>query len=221
MRHFDEIWSIAAKRKDGDEALKALIASPYSTRDAATLPADRWLSLFTKCVFQAGFNWKVVESMWAGFEEAFNGFDVHHCAMLHDEDFERLVSNKSIVRHGPKIKAVQANAIFLQQLAREHDSAAAAFTNWPGSDYSGLLLMLKKRGSRLGGATGQYAMRFAGVDSYILSHDVTTRLIAEGIIDKAPTSQKAMKQVQDAFNNWTTQSGRSLTEISRVLAFSV
>jgi hypothetical protein len=50
---------------------------------------------------------------------------------------------------------------------------------------------------------------------------VTARLIAEGVIDKAATSQKAMTSVQDAFNTWLRQSGRSLTEISRVLAMSI
>ena len=95
------------------------------------------------------------------------------------------------------------------------------YWGWPRDDYAGLLRMLKKRGSRLGGNTGQYFLRFMGVDGFILSRDVTARLIAEGLIDKAPTSQKAMAIVQDAFNTWQQQSGRSLTEISRVLAMSV
>jgi 3-methyladenine DNA glycosylase Tag len=81
--------------------------------------------------------------------------------------------------------------------------------------------MMKKRGARLGGATGQYFLRFMGVDSFILSRDVTARLIAEGVIDKSPTSKRAMTAVQAAFNQWQEQSGRSLTEISRILAMSV
>jgi len=221
MRHFDEIWAISVDRKGGDDALEALLGKPKSEAELISFPDDRWLSLFSKCIFQAGFNWKVVESMWPGFEEAFDGFDIHRCAMLHDEDFERLVSDKRIVRHGPKIKTVQANAVFLKELAVENGGIGKTFAEWPKEDYIGLLSMLKKRGSRLGGATGQYAMRFAGVDSFILSRDVTARLVAEGIIEKAPTSQKAMRQVQDAFNIWAQQSSRPLTEISRVLAMSV
>ena len=42
-----------------------------------------------------------------------------------------------------------------------HDSAARAFADWPDSDYVGLLETLKKRGMRLGGNTGQYALRLA------------------------------------------------------------
>ncbi len=221
MRTFDELFEISAERKGGAEALNSLLGPPTSKQELEKITNDRWLAQMTKCVFQAGFNWKVVNSMWPGFEEAFNGFDTGYCAMLNDEDFDRLVSDKRIVRYGAKIKAVQHNAFFINQLARENGSAGAAFANWPAEDYSGLLAMLKKRGARLGGNTGQYFLRFMGVDSYILSRDVVARLVAEGVIEKAPTSQKAMASVQEAFNKWRQQSNRSLIEISKVLAMSI
>ena len=106
-------------------------------------------------------------------------------------------------------------------MVNEHGSAGKAFGNWPSDNYIGLLELMKKRGSRLGGNTGQYFLRMMGKDSFILSRDVTARLIAEGIVDKTPTSKKALTQVQQAFNIWMDQSGRGLTEISRVLAMSV
>jgi len=221
MRTFNKIFDIAAERKGGDNALNTLLEPPKSITELESIGDDRWLSCMTKCTFQAGFNWKVVENMWPGFEAAFNGFDIGHCVMLNDEDFDRLVSNKRIVRYGAKIRAVQQNAQFISDLIREHDSAGAAIARWPSNDYSGLLSMLKKRGTRLGGNTGQYFLRFMGVDGYILSRDVIARLIAEGVIEKAPTSQRAIIAVQNAFNKWQQQSGRSLTEISRVLAMSI
>mgnify|MGYP007089314783 CR=1 FL=1 len=64
-------------------------------------------------------------------------------------------------------------------------------------------------------------LRIMGCDSFILSPDVIARLVAEGIVDTAPTSKRDLAIVQDAFNAWSAQSGRSLTEISQVLAFSV
>ena len=221
MRSFDEIFDIAVDRKGGVAALNELLAQPKSTAELENIGDDRWLSCMTKCIFQAGFNWKVVESMWPGFEAAFHGFDIGRCVMLNDEDFDELVSNKKIVRHGTKIRAVQENAMFVSQLIREHGSVAKALSGWPSDDYTGLLSMLKKRGSRLGGNTGQYFLRFMGVDGFILSRDVVGRLVAEGLIDKAPTSQKAMAIVQETFNIWRQQSGRSLTEISRVVAMSI
>jgi hypothetical protein len=47
------------------------------------------------------------------------------------------------------------------------------------------------------------------------------RLIAEAVIDKAPSSKGDRAAVQAAFNAWRTESGRSLTEISRILAMSI
>ena len=127
----------------------------------------------------------------------------------------------AIVRHGGKIRSVQDNAIFVCDVAREHGSFGKFIADWPVTDYVGLLDQLKKRGSRLGGNTGQYFLRFSGKDSFILSADVTARLVAENVIDKPATSKKAMQQVQDAFNQWSDESGRGLKEISRVLAMSV
>ncbi len=221
MHSFDEIWEIASSRKGGDGGIEKQLQFPKSKAEIEATSDDRFLALMTKCVFQAGFNWKVIENMWPGFEEAFEGFDIARCAMLHDEDFERLVSNKAIVRNGPKIKTVQANAQFVGDIADEYGSFGKFLTSWPADDYIGLLELLKKRGSRLGGNTGQYLLRFSGVESFILSRSTVNRLIAEGVVDKVPSSKKDMAAVQAAFNTWREQSGRSLTEISRVLAMSI
>ncbi|WP_170558664.1 DNA-3-methyladenine glycosylase I [Ruegeria atlantica] len=220
MRHFDEIFAIAAKRHGGLDALNGKLSKPTSVAELAKMPDDRWLSIITKTVFQAGFNWKVIENKWDGFETAFDGFDVGRCAFMDDEKFDALIQDTRIVRNGTKIAAVRDNAAFLLEL-RDEGGAGRVLGGWPSEDYVGLLAMLAKRGSRLGGASAQYAMRFAGRDSFILSQDVTARLIAEGVIDKSPTSKKAMAAVQAAFNTWMEQSGRSLTEISRVLAMSL
>lgn len=220
MHHFDDIFEMAAKRHGGAEALEAKLERPKPVAELAEMPEDRWLSTITKTVFQAGFNWKVIEAKWDGFETAFDGFDVGRCAFMDDEKFDALLQDTRIVRNGTKIAAVRDNAAFLLEL-REEGGAGQVLGGWPSEDYIGLLTMLSKRGSRLGGASAQYAMRFAGRDSFILSRDVTARLIAEGVIDKPATSKKAMSAVQGAFNTWMDQSGRSLTEISRVLAMSL
>jgi len=69
--------------------------------------------------------------------------------------------------------------------------------------------------------TASYALRFSGVPSFILSNDVTAALIHAGIIDKAVTSKKAKRAVQEAFNQWCAESGEDLTYVSRVLAHSI
>lgn len=220
MHHFDEIFSISATRHGGEAALDAKLPRPLAPDELAAIPEDRWLATISKSVFQAGFNWKVIEAKWAGFEAAFHGFDPGRCAMMDDTMFDALLSDTRIVRNGTKIAAVRDNAAFLLEL-RDQGGAGAVLGGWPSSDYIGLLDLLKRRGSRLGGITAQYAMRFAGRDSFILSADVTARLIAEGVIAKPATSKAELKAVQEAFNIWMEQSGRSLTEISRVLAMSL
>lgn len=220
MRHFDEIFAVSAGRHGGPVALEEKLVKPKPVAELTAMPDDRWLATMTKCVFQAGFNWKVIEAKWDGFEEAFDGFDPARCAMMSDDRFDALLKDTRIVRNGAKIATVRDNAVFLTEL-REEGGAGAVLGGWPSRDYAGLLDMLRRRASRLGGMSGQYAMRFAGRDSFILSRDVTARLIAEDVIDKPASSKKAMTAVQDAFNTWMEQSGRSLTEISRVLAMSL
>ena len=220
MRHFDEIYDLAAGRHGGADALECTLSKPKSQTELAAIPDDRWLSVITKTVFQAGFNWKVIDAKWDGFETAFDGFDVGRCAFMDDEKFDALLQDKRIVRNGTKIATVRDNAAFLLELHAD-GGAGQVLGGWPSTDFTGLLTMLGKRGSRLGGASAQYAMRFVGRDSFVLSRDVTARLIAEGVIDKPATSKKAMTTVQNAFNTWMDQSGRPLTQISQVLAKSL
>lgn len=219
MKSFADIRDIAITRK-GEDAYRAHLPGPPE-RILADLSDDRLLAEFTKRIFQAGFNWQVIENKWPGFEQAFWGFDIGRCAMMSDDDLDALVTNTAIVRNGPKILTVRDNAVFLSDLAREHGSAAAHIGNWPKTDLIGLMEMLKKRGSRLGGNTGQYALRFAGYDNFILSRSVVAALNMAGVIDGAATSKTALRKVQDAFNIWAEQSGESFAVISRTLAMAV
>jgi 3-methyladenine DNA glycosylase Tag len=220
LRKLEEIHAIASERKgDLDERL-ASMTPPKTRAELAATPDDRWLSGMTRCIFNAGFNWHVVRNMWPGFEEAFEGFKIGPCSMLNDEDLDRLVSDKRMVRYGQKIRSVQQNAVFVDELCAQHGGAGTFFGNWPPDDYVGLLILMRKQGSRLGGHTGRYFLRRMGVDGFLLSYDVTARLIAEGVVDKMPTSQRDLASVQAAFNEWREQSGLTLTDISRVLAFS-
>ncbi|SPH24385.1 DNA-3-methyladenine glycosylase 1 [Defluviimonas aquaemixtae] len=220
MRSFTEIYAIAAKRK-GAAAVEARLTKPLAPEEIVQTTDDRWLSTMAKSIFQAGFNWKVIEAKWDGFESAFEGFEPSRVALYGDAELDRLLADKGVVRNGAKLSAVISNAVFLTDLAREYGTAARFFADWPDKDYVGLLDLLSKRGSRLGGATGQRVLRVMGKPAFVLSKDVTARLIAEGVVDKAPTSKRDLAAVQSAFNAWNRQSGRSLTEISQVLAMSI
>jgi len=223
VQTYQAIFARAAERHGGAKALEAKLAEsrPKSPAELAALPDDRWLAEMTRRIFQAGFNWSVIDNKWDGFEAAFEGFDVGRWAMAGDDDLDRLARDTRIVRNPQKIRTVRENAVFLSDLAKEHGSAARFFADYPVTDQVGLMDILKKRGSRLGGTTAQYLLRLIGKDAFVLSRDVTAALIAAGVINKPPTSAKALAAVQEAFNSWMEESGRPLTQISRTLALSI
>jgi 3-methyladenine DNA glycosylase Tag len=222
MRAFEDIYARAAERKGGPEALEALIAEhrPKDPADLGATPDHRWLAQMTKCVFQAGFNWRVIDNKWKGFEAAFHGFDPRLNAAMSEEEFDAHLKDTAIVRNAQKIASVRANGQFLVDLATEHGSAAAFFAAWPDSDFAGLLEVMKKRASRLSGETAMRLFRFMGKPSFITTRDVAAALIDAGVIDKPPSGKRDLEAVQSAFNAWAEESGRDLTSISRVLAMS-
>ena len=221
MRAFSEIEALAIRHHGSREAIAEKLTRPKTADELRAIPDDRWLSSMTQAVFSAGFVWKVIQAKWEGFEAAFDGFDPGKVALYSDDDIARLVSDERIVRNGQKITATVKNAQFVQEIASEHGGFGAFLADWPASDQTGLLEVFAKRASRLGGSTGQYFLRFSGWDAFIVSGDVIKALIREGVIDKPPTSKGAMAKVQAAFNHWMEESGRSQSEISRMLALSV
>ncbi len=75
MRSFESLYQQATRRKGGEAALEALLPAPLSTKELANIPGDRWLAMMSKCIFNAGFNWKVVDKKWPNFETVFAGFN--------------------------------------------------------------------------------------------------------------------------------------------------
>ncbi len=221
MRSFAEILALAADRKGSVAAVLASIPKVKTAEELAAIPHDRWLAQMARGIFQAGISWSVVENKWPGIETAFHGFDTGRVAMIEGEALHDLLSDRRVIRSGPKIVAIRDNAVFIQRIAAESGSFGRRIGAWPAADFHGLVTWLAREGSRLGGSTGPYMLRAMGKESFSLSRDVLARLEAEGVIDGAATSARAMKAVQAAFNTWAAESGQSLTAISRILAQSV
>lgn len=219
---FKTILGFAASHHGGERAVLDMAHNAHLAADYGAIPADRLLAVMTRCVFNAGFNWKVIAAKWDGFEAAFEGFDVGKIAFFGDDMLDRLVSDERIVRNGQKIRATLENAKFINEIERETGSFAKHIADWPADDQAALMGWLGKRGARLGGATAQYFLRFSGWDGWIASGDVLKAMVRDGVLDKpAATSKSALKQVQDAFNLYHKQSGLPRSEISRILALSI
>lgn len=223
MTPFAEILARTATRKGGKAALERILATtaPRPPAEIASTPDDRILAEMTRRIFYAGFSSKVIDDKWPAFEAGFDRFDPSACAFMSEEHFDRLAQDRGIVRNGAKIKSVQINAQFLLALKAEHRSAARFFADWPDHDYVGLLDVLKKRASHLGGDAAGRFLRAIGKPAFITSPDMVAALIREGAIDRAPTGKRDLAIIQTAFNTWSAESGRDLTAISRILAMSV
>jgi 3-methyladenine DNA glycosylase Tag len=222
VEKFDSIFQQACERHGGEAALKRLMPKVRSPRALAGSKGDRWLAEMTRCIFQAGFVWRVVNHKWDDFEDVFFGFPPAKIVMLSPEQLDRFAQNPRIIRNRQKVLTVQHNAQFILDIDQEHGSFGKFIGRWPQDDLIGLFAYLKKRGARLGGMTGQRVLRNMGKDTFVITGDVSRCLQRAGLdIKDNPSSQREMRLIQDAFNQWHQQSGQPYSHISRICAFSI
>ncbi len=222
MIDFQTIYELAAKRKGGEKELKALLPALADENQLLKLSDDRFLALMTRCVFQAGFVWRVINQKWPGFEEVFQGFDPEWLVYQSPEVWDRFALDTRIVRNRQKITSVYDNAMFIRDVSEEYGSFARFIQQWPTSDLVSLFSYLKKQGSRLGGMSGQRFLRYAGKDSFILTGDVVARLQASGLaIRTNPTSKSDLKLIQATLNEWHQQTGFPYSHLSKIMAYSI
>jgi 3-methyladenine DNA glycosylase Tag len=219
---FKTIRARAEKRKGGAEALAKLMPPKPDPKALQKLRDDRVLAEMTKRVFSAGFAWSVIENKWPGFEEAFIGFEPSRLTFEPDEFWHKLTMNARIVRNGAKIMSVRENARFVLEVAKEHGSFAKFLADWPPANEVGLLELLSKRGSRLGGATGQMLLRFLGYDAFVATRDVAACLRDAGLdIAAAPTSKRDLAKIQEQFNAWAKETCLPYRHLSLICAMSI
>nr|WP_241664585.1 DNA-3-methyladenine glycosylase I [Ningiella ruwaisensis] len=221
LESFDAIYERVRKRKGSQKMLESLLSKTVSKAQLAKIPDDRFLAEFSKKVFQSGFVWRVVRQKWPDFEEVFWGFNIDKIVLMPDEMLEKKATDPKIIRNLNKVRTIRDNAMMIKDVSREHGSFANFVANWDASDIIGLWAFLKTNGARLGGNTGPYALRFLGVDTFLLSQDVEGYFVQHGIISGSARSKRSLSAIQNAFNCWHEQSGRSYTELSQLLAFSV
>ena len=222
MKKFEVIFKRAVKRKGGEEALLAVMpAAPVSSAALSRKKGHRFLAEMSRSIFQSGFNWKVVENKWPDIEAALDKFDVGKAASMDEGDLSKLVADPRVIRHRGKLEAIRSNARFIIEVEGESGSFGKMLARWPSDDLVGLWATLQTRGSRLGGATGQYFLRSVGKDTFMLTRDVVKCLVDAGVVDKKPTSKRDLAATQAAFNQWHAESGRPMAELSRICACSV
>lgn len=201
--------------------MMTLMPAVKSDRALARTRNDRWLAQMTRCIFQAGFVWRVVDRKWDDFETVFFGFPPDRILLLSPEQIDRFAQDTRIIRNRQKVLTVQANAQFVLDISNEYGSFGKFVNRWPTDNLIGLFSVLKKRGQRLGGMSGQRVLRNMGKDTFILTGDVV-RCLQRGLeISNNPSSQRELRQVQDTFNHWHADSGLPYSHLSRIAALSV
>lgn len=222
MPDFARIRARAADRKGGEAVLASLLGPVPDNAAVAKIADDRILSTMAERVFAAGFVWRVIEQKWPGFEEAFLGFVPKRLLFQPDDFWHDLASDKRIVRNPQKIRSVRDNAAFVDRVAAEHGGFGKFLASWPADDQVGLMDYLAKHGSRLGGNTGQYLLRWLGWDSFIISQDLAAALRDARLdIAESPTTKKDLGKIQAQINDWVAETGLPRVHISRILAMSI
>lgn len=221
MHDYAWLQAFAVNRFGSLPALEAHLPQPRSGEALRALPDARYLSTMSLRIFRAGLKHSLVDAKWPAFEAAFFGFDPHKVVLMGAEHLERLMQDARLIRHLAKLKSVPRNAQMVLDVAHEQGSFGAFIANWPVNDITGLWRLLAKRGNQLGGLSAPRYLRMLGKDTFILTDDVVAALVAQGIVNKRPTSQRDLAEVQAAFNEWHAQSGRPLCQLSVMLAHTV
>lgn len=222
MRDYQWLHEYCLNRFGSAEALEAHLPTPNSSDQLRAMPDDRYLSMIALRVFRAGLRHSVVDARWPAFEEVFFGFDPDKVVLMSAEHIERLMQDARLIRHLAKLRSVPRNAQMVLDLSREYGSMGALMADWPSHDIVGLWRLLAKRGNQLGGLSVPRFLRMVGKDTFVTTDDVLTALTAMGVLDRATaTSQRDLAAVQEGFNRLVEQSGRPLSQLSAMLAFTV
>ena len=89
MEKFAPIYDRAAERHGGKKAVARMMPKVRSPRALSATKNDRWLAEMTRCIFQAGFVWRVINQKWDDFEDVFFGFPPDKVVMLSPDQIDR------------------------------------------------------------------------------------------------------------------------------------
>ena len=84
--------------------------------------------------FQAGLSWECVLNKREAFREAFDGFDLKKVCGYQEEQVERLMQNKEIIRNRRKITAAIKNANIFLEIQKEFGSFADYLWHFTGHE---------------------------------------------------------------------------------------
>ena len=84
--------------------------------------------------FQAGLSWECILNKREAFREAFDGFDLKKVCGYQEEQVERLMQNKEIIRNRRKITAAIKNANIFLEIQKEFGSFSDYLWHFTGHE---------------------------------------------------------------------------------------
>src|SRR5690554_2298932 len=134
MTSFTRIHERDLRRKGGTAGLAGWLPSPRTLQQLESVPDDRWLSEMSRCIFQAGFVWRVVDQKWSDFEKVFFGFVPEKMVLVPPDLWESIGQDSRIIRNMQKIMTVPRNAQFILDIAQGSGSLCRFVAQWPADN---------------------------------------------------------------------------------------
>lgn len=107
-----------------------------------------------RILFQTGLNWAVVEKKWRTIKSVFCNFDVDRIVAFTENDVQRLLNDRGIIRNKYKLHAIMENATQFQQIRHQYGSFQAYLDSFNKSNnYAQVVKALSDQLERIGPTT--------------------------------------------------------------------
>jgi DNA-3-methyladenine glycosylase I len=123
---------------------------------------NEYFERMTRALFQAGLNWKMIDTKWPNFRKAFMDFSIGKVARFDSKELKKLMNDKGIVRNERKIKSTIYNAQQFVSLGKEFGSFRKYIDSF-GKNHSALQSDLQTRFQHLGESSSRTFLWMAGM----------------------------------------------------------
>ena len=124
---------------------------------------DEYFERMTLSFFTAGLNWKVIETKWPYFQNAFAEFYIDQVAKFSDKVVKRLMTDEGIVRNEKKVQATVHNAGQFLKLEKEFGSFQKYLDTF-GKDEERMLEAVQERFQHVGPSTARTFLWASGCE---------------------------------------------------------
>ena len=124
---------------------------------------DGYFENMARVIFQAGLNWRMIETKWPSFLNAFANFSVDRVAGFTPNDLNRPMRDPGIIRNERKILSLLSNALEFQRVRAEYGSFRKYLDSLDkGNNYDAVVKELSKRFHHLGKSTAFFFLYSVG-----------------------------------------------------------